>query len=290
MGRTNHKHPFRFAGRLGRLFLPGSDRTDELVAKSYDNISNGYDETWTSHMRDKTRELIDRLDIVSGEKAIDLTCGTGYATNLIAEQTQQTVLGIDTSEGMLQEAKNNCTDLCEFVHADILTYLESLPAESFDIVTCCWGLGYSRPLAVLRQIKRILKPGGKVGIIDNTIFSLREIMYCSILTFMEQPEKLQNLMRFRFLTGYRQLRLWMRLCGIKPVESWSGKKSYTVDSGAKAIERLQATGAAAGFEFATSPADSEQVFKRFAEVIEQKYLHNNRIAVTHRYLAGIGTR
>jgi ubiquinone/menaquinone biosynthesis C-methylase UbiE len=290
MGRTNKKHPFKFAARTARLFLSRSDRTAELVATSYDQLSAGYDETWTSHMRDKTRELIDRLDIAPGHNAIDLTCGTGYATNLIAEKTKQTVLGVDMSEGMLQEARSNYANSCDFVNADILTYLKHLPPDTFDIVTCCWGLGYSRPLAVLRQIKRILKPRGKVGIIDNTIFSLREIMYCSVLAFAEHPEKLQNLMRFRFLTGPRQLRLWTRLSGMKHLQSWSGQKSYTVQSGAEAIERLQATGAAAGFEFAASPEDSKQIFERFAEIIEKKYLRDNEITVTHRYLAGIGTK
>lgn len=290
MSHRYRKHPFRFAGRVGYLFLFGGNRTGEFVERSYDGISEGYDESWTEHMRDKTEELIGQLDLNVGDKVIDLTCGTGYATKLIVARTHETVVGVDVSAGMLNQAKKRCGSACEFVQADILAHLKSLPPESFDAVTCCWGLGYSRPLAVLRQIKRVLKPGGKVGIIDNSVFSLKEVMKCSIQTFMERPEALENLMRFRFLMGCKQLGMWFRMAGLKPRALWNGSKSYTVGSGTEAIERLQATGAAAGFEFASRKEDSDEIYRRFAEKLEQKFLKNYNITITHRYLAGIGVK
>lgn len=290
MSQRYRRHPFRFAGRVGYLYLFGGNRTGELVERSYDGISGGYDQSWTEHMRDLTEELISQLGLNVSDKALDLTCGTGYATKLIVEKTHEKVVGVDTSAGMLSQAKKTCGSACEFVHADILGYLKSVPAESFDVVTCCWGLGYSRPLRVLRQIKRVLKPGGKVGIIDNSVFSLKEVMKCSVQTFMERPEALENLMRFRFLMGSKQLGYWFRLAGLKPQALWNGSKSYSVGSGAEAIERLQATGAAAGFEFAGRQEDSDEIYKRFAEIIEQKYLKDYRVMITHRYLAGIGVK
>lgn len=276
--------------RVAKLLLTNRNQIPALVRKSYDRISSGYDETWTTHMRGLTAELINSLDIQHGMSAMDLTCGTGYATGMVAEHTQTTVVGVDASEGMLKQAKQSYPDLCRYIQADILDYLKTVPAESFDLVTCCWGLGYSKPLKVLRQIRRVLKVDGRLGIIDNTLFSLREVMYCSLLAFMEQPEKLENLMKFRFLTGRRHLRMWMRLAGLKPVRTWDGKKPYKVDSGAKAIERLRATGAAAGFEYAASPEDSEMIFERFAEILEQKYKHEGQIPIIHRYLGGIAVK
>ncbi|MDH4203605.1 MAG: methyltransferase domain-containing protein [Phycisphaerae bacterium] len=272
------------------LFFSKENRTEEMVRKSYDRISVGYDETWTRHMRDLTSDLINKLDIRPGEKVLDLTCGTGYASGLIAEKTGVNVIGIDNSEGMLQQARQNYPETCEFFHADILGYLKQLPDESADVVTCCWGLGYSKPLKVLRQIKRVLKKGGQCGIVDNTIFSLREVMVCSTLAFMEQPDKLENLMKFRFLMGKRHLWTWLRLAGLKPLDVWGGSKSYKVESGIKAIERLRATGAAAGFEYAAADADSDEVFRRFAEILEQKYLHDGNLSIIHRYLGGVAVK
>jgi len=77
---------------------------------------------------------------------------------------------------------------------------------------------------------------------------------------------------------------------LKTSYSANGSKSYTVESGQAAIVRLRATGAAAGFEYASGKDDEEQIFKRFAEVIEEKYMRQNGITVTHRYLTGIAQK
>jgi ubiquinone/menaquinone biosynthesis C-methylase UbiE len=287
----NHrKKPFKLLLRLLKLVFSKQNQTKSLVQKSYDGISSEYDETWTGHMRDFTAHMIDKLELKSGHTAVDLTCGTGYATGLIAAKTGIVVYGIDSSGGMLSQAQQNCQENCRFVQSDILEYLKSIPDESFDVVTCCWGLGYSKPLKVLREVRRVLKKGGKIGIIDNTLFSLREVMYCSTLAFMEQPEKLENLMKFRFLMGKRHLWLWLKLAGLRPVETWGGSKAYTVETGRDAIERLHRTGAAAGFEFAANEAESEQIFNRFSEILEQKYKVNGHIAIIHRYAGGIAVK
>ena len=287
MQQQPRKHPFIFAGRVMQLLLTPNN-TSCFVNQSYDRIAAGYDTTWTQHMRDLTTDLITRINIHDDTAAIDLTCGTGFATGLIAQRTNQTVTGIDASSGMLNKARENYPD-CNFIQSDILEYLKTLNDNSLDLITCCWGLGYSKPFAIVRQIKRILKPCGTVAIIDNTIFSLREIMQCSALTFMEQPDKLKNLMRFSFLTGSNQLGTYYRILGLKPNYLASGKRTFNVDSGAAAIEKLRTTGAAAGFEYAAEDADSSEIYDRFAQIIEQKYPDKN-IPVTHRYLTGIATK
>jgi ubiquinone/menaquinone biosynthesis C-methylase UbiE len=276
--------------RVARLFLFRPDQTGNLVEKSYDRLSTGYDQAWTDHMRDRSQELVNRLTLIKGDKILDLTCGTGYVTSRLAEKMQTRVIGVDRSEGMLRQARTQYGPSCDFVKSDILPYLQTVPDNSIDLVSCCWGLGYSRPLAVLRQIQRVLKKGGQVGIIDNSLFSLAGVLYCSFLAFMENPEKLLHLMKFRFLSGSRQLQVWFHLAGLKPLCRWDGRKTYTVPSGQQAIERLRATGAAAGFEFAAGDQTDDPVFQRFAEIIEQKYLRDGQIPITHRYLAGIAKK
>ena len=290
MSGNRRKRYFKLLARIIQLAFIKPCDCGKLVSKSYDRISDGYDNAWTCHMRDLTGALINMLGTRHSSTAIDLTCGTGFAAGLLAEQKGSTVIGVDSSEGMLARARQNFGDNCKFVHSDILEYLRAQPSESADIITCCWGLGYSKPFAVLRQIKRVLKPKGKVAIIDNTIFSLREVMYCSFLAFAENPEKLANLMRFKFLTGRRHLALLFRLCGFKPQYIDAGSRSYTVSSGEEAIARLGATGAAAGFEYAAGVEDGEDIFKRFAEIIEEKYKRGDGITITHRYLEGIAEK
>lgn len=283
------KKPLKMFLRVLSLYFSRQNQMENLVCKSYDRISTGYDEIWTHHMRDLTAVLIEKMQIRPGANIIDLTCGTGFAAGLITQKTGQKVTGVDASEGMLAQARQNYPG-CEFIQSDILAYLKQLPAASVDTVSCCWGLGYSKPLQIFRQIKRVLKKDGTVGIIDNSLFSLREVMYCSTLAFMEQPAKLKNLMKFRFLAGKKQLWLWFRLAGLKPLEVWGGSKSYQVENGVKAIERLRATGAAAGFEYAAEDENSDVIFARFAEILEQKYKIDGSISIIHRYLGGVAVK
>ncbi len=290
MREKHKKHIFKMAARIMYLFFIKPADCSSLVKRSYDRISDGYDEIWTNHMRDLTGLLISRLNPNTGDISLDLTCGTGFATNLIVQKTGAIVVGVDNSEGMITQARKNYGNSCKFVQADILKYLKKQPSCSVDTVTCCWGLGYSRPFAVLREIRRVLRKGGKVGIIDNSLFSLREVMYCSFLTFAEQPEKFVNLMRFRFLMNSWHLGLYCLLLGLKPKKLWGGEKSYSVENGKKAIEKLRATGGAAGFEYASNDEDSEEIFDRFAEILEEKYLRSDGITITHRYLAGIAVK
>lgn len=278
------------AVRTGYLLFVEPADDGELVKASYDRISGGYDEAWTGHMRHLTESLIEQAAPDRGAVCIDLTCGTGFATKLLAEKTDHVVVGVDNSPGMLAEARRNRGDQCRFVQADVLEHLKELEPCTADLITCCWGLCYMKPFSVLRQIKRVLKPGGKVAIIDNSLFSLREILYCSFLTFAEQPERLRNVMRFRFLPGPKTLGFMFRLLGLDTLWLDSGSKSHQVESGKAAISRLRATGAAAGFEYAANEEDADLIFQRFSEIVEERYLTEQGIAVTHRYLAGIGQK
>lgn len=261
-----------------------------LLSRSYDRISAGYDESWTNHMRGLTESLITALELADGDFCIDLTCGTGYATSLLAGKTGARVVGVDRSEGMLACARENCPDSCEFVQADILAWLKQQPSCSADIITCCWGLGYSKPFAVLRQIRRVLKKGGKAAVIDNSIFTLREVVRSSLYTFAEFPEKMKSILHVSFLPGAFALRMYFRLLGMCVIWSQGGKKGYDVSSGAEAIERLRKTGAAAGFEYACEPEDEQEVYERFAQILEERFGAGGRITITHRYLAGIARK
>lgn len=290
MNKRPRKHYPAMIARMIRLFLIRPTDCSSLVEKSYDRISSGYDHTWTSHMRELTEALIGKTPLREGHICLDLTCGTGFATNLLAQKVKTKVTGVDRSAGMLHQARLNYGDRCEFIQSDVLEYLKKCEPSSIDVITCCWGMGYSKPLALLRQIKRVLKPGGCIAIIDNSLFSIKEIIRCSFLTFAEQPGKLRNLMRFRFLPGSFSLRMFFRLLNMKTLYSDDGSKSYTVASGTEAIERLRATGAAAGFEYAAADEDEELIFNRFAEIVEEKCMTPQGIKITHRYLAGIARK
>ena len=276
--------------RIARLFCQRRQRTADLVRASYDRIAAGYDDAWTHHMRDLTLTMLDQLAPLPGADCLDLTCGTGFATGELVRRGARRVVGVDASIAMLEVARTEYGARCNFIQADIVDYLRSCPRDSIDVVTCAWGLGYARPLTVLREVARVLHPGGRVGIIDNTLFSLAEVLWTSILAFAERPEMLRHVMQVRFLPGPSALAAMMRLHGLAVIRTSAGSKTYHVADGRAAINRLVATGAAAGFEFATDEQHREAIFGRFAELLERRCMTGRGLPITHRYLAAIGER
>lgn len=283
------RHWGRLALRVVRLARAGG-HTPELVRDSYDRLAGGYDSAWTDHMRDLSLTMLDRLGVGRGARCLDLTCGTGFLTGQLANRAGRRCLGVDASGGMLAVAAARHGDRCDFRQADVLAFLRTCPPASFDVVTCAWGLGYSRPGAVLGGVARVLAPGGRVGIIDNSLFSLAGVLWCSLLAFAERPEALAHAMNVRFLPGSVVLSALMRWHGLGVRDAWDGARTYRVPDGQSALARLQATGAAAGFEFAAAPADRDALFARFAEILQARYAAANGVPITHRYLAAVGVK
>jgi ubiquinone/menaquinone biosynthesis C-methylase UbiE len=275
--------------RATRLFLLQPEKTSDLVTASYDHLASGYDDAWTNHMRRLSLAMFDELAPPAGARCLDLTCGTGFIAGELARRTGGEVIGVDASEGMLVEAQKTHGRYCRFVHDDALRFLRRQESSSFDVITCGWGLGYTRPMCVVRQIARVLKPGGRVGIIDNSLFSLAGVLWASFQTFAEHPRALRHAMRVRFLPHSLVLAMMMRLAGLGVVRRRDGAKTYHVPNGQAALERLVATGAAAGFEFAVFDEQREAVFHRFAEIMDARRTEQG-VAVTHRYLQAVGAR
>lgn len=283
------RHWLRLAARVARLAVTQPHRTVNLVTQSYDALARGYDHAWTQHMRDLTVNLVDEMGVGPGAQCLDLTCGTGFITSLLAQRAGRSATGVDASAGMLEVARQTHPD-CTFIHADVVNHLRTLPPRSVDVITCGWGLGYTQPLSVLFHVARVLRPGGRVAIIDNSLFSLLEVVWTSVLVFAERPEALQHVMRVRFLPGHRWLCMMLRGLGLRVVTGWSGSRTYHVADGYAAIARLRETGAAAGFEFAADPGLEVPIFNRFAQVLQQRHAGPNGVPITHRYLAAIGER
>ncbi len=129
-------------------------------------------------MRHLSLAMLDKLRMPLGARCLDLTCGTGFVTGELARRGGSPAIGVDASAGMLEQARSQHPN-CQFIQSEALEYLRRQPKCGFDLVTCAWGLGYTRPLALLRGIARVLRPGGQLGIIDNSLFSVAEVLWSS---------------------------------------------------------------------------------------------------------------
>lgn len=101
--------------------------------------------------------VVDLLEPETGERILDLGCGTGHLTDRIADAGAD-VVGIDASEEMIREARETHSE-CEFVHADARDVSFS---EPFDAVFSNAALHWiPEQDAVLDGVADALGPGGR---------------------------------------------------------------------------------------------------------------------------------
>jgi demethylmenaquinone methyltransferase/2-methoxy-6-polyprenyl-1,4-benzoquinol methylase len=149
-------------------------RTKEEAKQAYDRISKSYDYTLGLLGRKYSEMALERLSIVKGETVLEIGFGTGHCLMRIAKRVGPSgkVYGIDISQKMIEKTKKRLenerlADRAELCCGDatFLPFSES----AFDAVFMSFTLeGFDTPEIprVLAQIKMVLKPGGRLGIID----------------------------------------------------------------------------------------------------------------------------
>lgn len=116
------------------------------------------------------RAIWSRTGLVDGMDVLDLACGSGQVTCALAQAVPRgRVTGVDLSEPLLQEARRHAVALSlqnvSFTLADVYDLV--LDAGPFDYVYVRLLFQHlNRPLPALASISRVMKPGGRLCIVD----------------------------------------------------------------------------------------------------------------------------
>ncbi|HJZ13548.1 MAG TPA: methyltransferase domain-containing protein [Acidobacteriota bacterium] len=127
----------------------------------------------TEALQKVRKNYFDFFDVHPGEHVLDVGCGTGANAIALAERLEGDcrITGVDNSEAMLAIARNNLQghpfrELIKLQHGDV--HHLDFPAAHFDAAMVIQVLEYSKdPVALLREIRRVLKPGGKLFLADT---------------------------------------------------------------------------------------------------------------------------
>ncbi|HKC78030.1 MAG TPA: bifunctional demethylmenaquinone methyltransferase/2-methoxy-6-polyprenyl-1,4-benzoquinol methylase UbiE [Gaiellaceae bacterium] len=146
----------------GRLPAEGVQRMFDRIAPVYDAMNRvmtaGLDQRW--------RRATVAAAVRPGDRVLDACCGTGDLAVAARKAGAGEVVGVDFSERMLERARRKAPEV-EFVQSDVLTL--PFAEESFDAAVVGFGVRNVEDLeACLREFRRVLRPGGRVGILEIT--------------------------------------------------------------------------------------------------------------------------
>ncbi|HZF09560.1 MAG TPA: methyltransferase domain-containing protein [Thermoanaerobaculia bacterium] len=136
------------------------------VRQTYDRLAAVYDRRWARYIRATTRATLARLALRPGEQLLDLGCGTGaLLRELVLESAAPRLCGVDLSLAMLACARASLPPAVPLALGDVgaLPY----PSGSFDVVVSISSFHYwPHPEEALQEIRRVLRPGGRLVITD----------------------------------------------------------------------------------------------------------------------------
>ncbi len=149
--------------------LPETDRQAKPHSSPfYNNLVPAYQALWPAVAKRRIHEAIRSLNIPAGSRVLEVGVGTGLSLESYPHDTH--VTGVDLSESMLAEAEQLIAEN-QWNHINVMPMnAEELEFEdsSFDIVTSFHTISVvSRPQAMMSEIVRVCKPGGRVLMINH---------------------------------------------------------------------------------------------------------------------------
>lgn len=150
-----HRQPDK-ADRVRRMF--------DAVAPHYERVNTlasfGLDASWR-------RRAVAAAGLRGGELVLDVCCGTGDMIRAFAvhRPTPRLIIGVDFSPRMLAHSLLPGGSDVLLCRADALRL--PLRDQSVDVVSCAFGVRNFQDLAAgLREMCRVLRPGGRVVVLE----------------------------------------------------------------------------------------------------------------------------
>lgn len=138
------------------------------VQQEYRSLAENYEAKWARYLEETHRRAMEILHPEKSPRILNLACGTGYLENLVLQSgAPRLMTGIDLTFEMLRLARDKFRGrdgiYFQNARASLLPFKES----SFDLVSCVNSFHFFvNPVEVLRECWRVLKPSGRLVIVD----------------------------------------------------------------------------------------------------------------------------
>ena len=242
----------------------------ELMRAAYDRIVGDYDARWSVHVAEPQRRLTCELALRPGERCADLGCGTGVDTVEMCKLVRPgEVVGIDCSPNMLESARNRAlaagatlTTHCQGGDE----FIDGCEPASFDVISLRFCLGYLDWRKALPRVPRLLRAGGRVGILTILASSAPQAYgtYRSMIADLGLPD-----VPLTALASIDQLEAELHLGGAVIGSAWTDEFRLEFESGSRLASWLQSSGIATSPSLPALPSEAVRaLWQEFAKLIE----------------------
>ena len=116
-----------------------------------------------------TLPVLELMNLSTADSVLDLGCGAGWLLRLLAKRvTEGRVVGLDVSDEMIRHARRNCAALPQVMAvtgaADEIPWEDAFFTKVISVESAYY---WPSPAAGIREIFRVLRPGGSAWILIN---------------------------------------------------------------------------------------------------------------------------
>lgn len=155
-GASDKQSAARAVREMFTAIAPRYDLLNHLLSMNVDRL-------WWRRSARAFAHVLGRREI----RVLDLCCGTADMALALWRRAAEpaTIFGVDFSHAMLRLARDKARDRVRLIEADALCL--PMPDACFDLIVSAFGFRNLADYgAGLREMFRVLHPGGEVGILD----------------------------------------------------------------------------------------------------------------------------
>ncbi|AFY37396.1 Methyltransferase type 11 [[Leptolyngbya] sp. PCC 7376] len=157
--------------------MPSKKELTEEIQSIFNTAADTFDHPTLSFWNRFGQNTVDNLALKEGDRVLDVCSGSGASAMPAAEKVGSTgkVISVDLANSLLDLARQKATqqglDNIEFRCGDFTEL--GYPDNHFDAIICVFGIFFVDDMqAALRELLRMLRPGGKLVITSwgNNVF------------------------------------------------------------------------------------------------------------------------